>query len=72
MKVVIALDSFKGTLSSSRACKIVAETLRDKIKDVECVIKPMADGGEGTMDTKNRNRPLTGYAGRSGVRVVRG
>jgi len=48
MKVVIALDSFKGTLSSSQACEIVVDALRDKIKDVEYIIKPMADGGEGT------------------------
>jgi len=48
MKVVIALDSFKGSLTAMRACSIVAETIESVLTETEAVLKPMADGGEGT------------------------
>ncbi|MDP7421907.1 MAG: glycerate kinase [bacterium] len=48
MKIVIALDSFKGTLTSREACVIVAESITRRLAAAELVIKPMADGGEGT------------------------
>jgi len=48
MKIVIAMDSFKGTLKAYEACKIVSNAIADILPDVITVIKPMADGGEGT------------------------
>jgi glycerate kinase len=48
MRVMIALDSFKGTLSASEACRIVAEALLAIQPDAKVILKPMADGGEGT------------------------
>jgi len=48
MKVVIATDSFKGTLKADDACEIIADAIRQLLPDVMIVIKPMADGGEGT------------------------
>ncbi len=48
MKIVIAMDSFKGTLPADRACGIVAETIVADLPGAEIVVKPMADGGEGT------------------------
>jgi glycerate kinase len=48
MKVVIATDSFKGTLTASEACEIIAKAMSESVPDVQLVIKPMADGGEGT------------------------
>lgn len=48
MKIVIAMDSFKGTLRSDEACEIVAQAVVECAPEVEVVIKPMADGGEGT------------------------
>ena len=50
MKIVIAMDSFKGSLSGPRACSIIADTISKLCSDFEIVIKPMADGGEGTAD----------------------
>ena len=50
MKVVIAMDSFKGTLSAYQASEIVAESIAECTPNVETVIKPMADGGEGTAE----------------------
>ena len=48
MKVVVAMDSFKGSLTAARACDIVAGAIRSTLPDAEVVVKPMADGGEGT------------------------
>jgi glycerate kinase len=48
MKIVVAMDSFKGTIGSCEACEIVAESIRRCVPGAELVIKPMADGGEGT------------------------
>ncbi|MDQ0188701.1 glycerate kinase [Alicyclobacillus cycloheptanicus] len=50
MRVVIAPDSFKGTLCASAAAEAVARGLRRAWPDCEAVLKPMADGGEGTQE----------------------
>jgi len=51
MKIVVAMDSFKGSLTAVRACDIVAEAIRSAMPDAVVVMKPMADGGEGTATT---------------------
>jgi glycerate kinase len=48
MKIVVATDSFKGTIKADEACEIIANAIRRCAPDVELVLKPMADGGEGT------------------------
>jgi glycerate kinase len=48
MKIVIAFDSFKGSLTASQACQITSDSLAHFIPGVKLCIKPMADGGEGT------------------------
>ncbi|MEJ2704116.1 MAG: glycerate kinase, partial [Sedimentisphaerales bacterium] len=48
MKIVIATDSFKGTLRAEEVCRIIAEVIRGALRDAEILQKPMADGGEGT------------------------
>lgn len=50
MKVLIAPDSFKGSLSAERVCTAIAQGLRRVWPDAEIDILPMADGGEGTVD----------------------
>ncbi len=57
MKIVIALDSFKGGLSAAQACQCVANGLRQADPTVDCVLKPMADGGEGTAAALLSARP---------------
>ena len=48
--IVIAPDSFKGTMSAVEVCKTVkAEFLKIR-PDTEVVCLPIADGGEGTVD----------------------
>jgi len=49
LKVVIAIDSFKGSLSSMEAGNAVKEGIL-KVCDAEVIVKPLADGGEGTVD----------------------
>ncbi len=48
--IVIAPDSFKGSVSSIEAASAIAEGLRHVIPDAEIVSIPMADGGEGTTE----------------------
>lgn len=50
MKIVIAPDSFKGNMRSSRVCEIVKQTILEEMPDAEVVLLPMADGGEGTVE----------------------
>ena len=50
MKVLIAIDSFKGSLSSIEAGEITAAAIRDIDKNIDVKIFPLADGGEGTVD----------------------
>ena len=50
MKVAIAIDSFKGSLSSIAAGTAAAEGVRRVFPDAECAVRPLADGGEGTVD----------------------
>lgn len=49
-RVLIALDSFKGSLGSVEAGNAVAEGLKRVYPDCRCVVRPLADGGEGTVD----------------------
>lgn len=48
MRVVLAFDSFKGSLSAQDVCSTVAMAIESVRPDVEVVSLPMADGGEGT------------------------
>lgn len=50
MKVVIALDSFKGSISSQKAGQAVAKGVLRVFEDATCIVSPIADGGEGTVD----------------------
>ena len=48
MNLVIALDSYKESLSAADACAAVARGFRAIYPHADCRILPMADGGEGT------------------------
>lgn len=49
MKIVIAPDSFKGSLTASEAAQAIEAGILRVFNDAECVSVPMADGGEGTV-----------------------
>lgn len=50
MKAVIAIDSLKGSLSSVEAGQAIAEGIKKADAKAELVIRPLADGGEGTVE----------------------
>lgn len=50
MKVVIAIDSLKGSLTSIQAGESIKKGIQRVDKEANIVIKPLADGGEGTVD----------------------
>ena len=50
MKAVIAIDSLKGSLTSMEAGNAAKEGILCAIPDAEVIVKPLADGGEGTTE----------------------
>lgn len=50
MKVVVAVDSFKGSMTSMEAGYAVAEGIHRAEPQAEVCVRPLADGGEGTVD----------------------
>ena len=71
MKIVFAIDSFKGSLGSVAAGSAAAAGARRAIPDAACVVRPLADGGEGTVDAlvsgmggTRRQVTVTGPVGR--------
>lgn len=50
MKVVVAMDSFKGSLSSMEAGKAIRSGIYRADSNTQVVIQPLADGGEGTVN----------------------
>ena len=50
MKVVVAPNAFKGTLTASEAAAAIAGGVREVWPDAEIVEVPVADGGDGTVE----------------------
>ena len=85
MRVVVAPDKFKGSLSAPAVAAAVSTGLRAVVPDVEAIEAPVADGGDGTLDAAlsagftrvpvrvsgPTGEPVdTAYAVRDGVAVV--
>ncbi len=49
-KIVVAPDSYKGSLTSPEAARIMQMAIKMEFPDVEVIRAPMADGGEGTVE----------------------
>ena len=64
MKVVVAMDSFKGSLTSLAAGAAVREGILRADPTAEVLVRPLADGGEGTVEAL-----VSGMGGR--LRTVR-
>jgi glycerate kinase len=56
MRVVVAPDSFKGSLAAAEVCAAVEAGVRRAVPHAEVTAVPMADGGEGTLDCFLRAR----------------
>lgn len=50
MKIIVAPDSFKGSISSIGVCEAAEKGIREVFPDARVVLLPIADGGEGTVD----------------------
>jgi glycerate kinase len=50
MNIIVAPDSFKGSLTALEAADAIVQGIRDVFPDAEIVSMPLADGGEGTVD----------------------
>ena len=50
MKIVVAIDSFKGCLTSKEANQAATEGIKCKFPDGEVAQVPVSDGGEGFLE----------------------
>ena len=50
MRIVVAPNAFKGSLSALEAAEAIGEGIRVAARDTELVLVPIADGGDGTVD----------------------
>lgn len=66
-RIIFAPDSFKGSLTAPDAARAMANGWRHVFPDDDCVLLPVADGGEGTLDAL-----LTATHGQSFEKAVTG
>ena len=50
MKIVIAPDSFKESLSAQKVAEAIKRGFQQSLADIDCLLCPVGDGGEGTVD----------------------
>lgn len=72
MKVIIAPDSFKGSLSAREVADSINKGIKKASSEIETILLPVGDGGEGTMDVlvsstggRIKNCEVTGPSGDS-------
>ncbi|WP_054956851.1 glycerate kinase family protein [Paenibacillus dakarensis] len=51
MVIVLAPDSFKESMTAKEVCEAMEKGIRKGNPDISCIHVPMADGGEGTMQS---------------------
>ena len=51
MKIVLAPDSFKESMTAKEACDAMERGIKKVLPEAECIKVPMADGGEGTVQS---------------------
>lgn len=67
MKIVLAPDSYKGSLTATEICSAMTKGILRLVPNAEIVAVPMADGGEGTVESL-----VGGTRGRIITKVVTG
>ena len=50
MKIVIATDSLKGSLTSLEAGQAISQGIHRAVPNADVIVRPIADGGEGTVE----------------------
>ncbi|MBQ0735545.1 glycerate kinase [Aquimarina celericrescens] len=58
MKVLIAPDKFKGSLSANQLCEAIASGVRKYDPSIEIVKHPLADGGDGSLEVLEQHLDL--------------
>lgn len=58
-KIIVAVDSFKGSMTSSEAGNAIKNGIRDIHPDWNIEVYPVADGGEGTLEALTYHRSVT-------------
>tara|TARA_R110001583_G_scaffold135989_3_gene287825 strand:- start:1080 stop:2210 length:1131 start_codon:yes stop_codon:yes gene_type:complete len=58
MKILIAPDKFKGSLTAKEVCSAVENGIKKYDPSIETIKHPLADGGEGTLDILRNYFPL--------------
>lgn len=48
-RVVVAPNAFKGSLTAGAAAQAMSDGVRRAVPDAECILRPMADGGDGSL-----------------------
>ncbi len=51
MRIIIAPDKFKGSMSAPEAAKCMARGIRSVLSNVELILFPLSDGGEGLIES---------------------
>ncbi|MFA7075693.1 MAG: glycerate kinase [Candidatus Izemoplasmatales bacterium] len=51
MKFIVATDSFKGSISSVELVAVISNRIKERFPDASIIKIPIADGGEGTIDS---------------------
>jgi glycerate kinase len=72
VRIVVAPDKFKGSLTAVQAAAAIGAGLRRSCPDAEVVLLPVADGGDGTVDaavTSGYDRRTTRVSGPTGEPV---
>ena len=50
LSILLAPDSFKESMPAEQVCMIMKNAIHKVLPDAQCILNPMADGGEGTID----------------------
>ena len=58
MRIVVAIDKFKGSATSRQLCDAIEQAINQNSPGIEVIKVPIADGGDGTMQTI---KELLGY-----------
>ncbi|MGB6267373.1 MAG: glycerate kinase [Olleya sp.] len=53
MKIIIAPDKFKGSITGLEFCNVVKESVKKVLPDAKILNLPLADGGDGTIEVVN-------------------
>ena len=59
MRILIAPDKFKGSLSAKQAAEAIARGFMQVFSESTCILLPLADGGEGLLDAFKENGNFT-------------